>query len=165
MRVLNVCKVGVRAEYDRISEKRQANNKEAKIIMICQVCGKNHATNKFMVNFMGQNNEIFVCDECIENFSQYTGMLQGQPLGSQGGNQVQGTMPSWPIGFRSEQNNKKPGSGSFDVDGVAEIRTKRKLNQLHKQLGDAVKTENYEEAAILRDKINDIKKEVFINGK
>ena len=131
--------------------------------MLCQFCGKNHATNKFLMNIMGHNSEVFICDECLENFKQYTNTREGQ-MGISGSRQRSDSIQTWPIGFTGEPGKRK-GSGSFDVDGVVEIRTKRKLNQLHKQLKDAVKSEKYEEAAILRDKINDIKNEVFINGK
>lgn len=135
--------------------------------MLCQFCGKHHATNKFLVNFMGHNSEVFICDECLENFKQYTGVPQGQEMNMPGVRPVPSGMPAWPIGFTNGTagSERKEGSGSFDVTGVSEIRTKRRLNQLHKQLKDAVNTENYEEAAILRDQINDIKNEVYINGK
>lgn len=111
---------------------------------------------------MGHGSEVFICDECLQNFRQYAGFPQGQQVVMPGAHQV---APTWPIGFQSTSSERKRGSESFNVDGVREIRTKRRLNQLHKQLSNAVEAENYEEAAILRDKINDIKKEVFINGK
>lgn len=133
--------------------------------MLCQFCGKHEATNKFLINFMGANNEVYICDDCLENFKQYAGMPQGFQMNSPGNFNLSEGMQTWPIGFSNNQGEKRNGSGSFDVDGVAEIRTKRRLNQLHKQLTQAVDAERYEDAAILRDKINDIKKEVFINGK
>lgn len=133
--------------------------------MVCQFCGKHHATNKFLVNFMGQNNEVFICDECLGNFSRYAGIIAGQQTDMRQSKQAVGGMPVWPMDFHNGPEERKKESEPFSVDGVAEIRTRRRLNQLHKQLKDAVDTENYEEAAVLRDKINYIKKEVFINGK
>ena len=130
--------------------------------MLCQFCGKHEATNKFHVNFMGHGSEVFICDECLKNFKQYAGLPHGQQVGMPQSNQG---APSWPLGFQSGSADRKRGSQSFNVDAVHEIRTKRRLNELHLQLSKAVESENYEEAAILRDKINDIKKEVFINGK
>lgn len=124
--------------------------------MLCQFCGKHEATNKFYVNFMGLDREVFLCDECLENFRQYAVIPQA--------NQMVREQPSWPMSF-SAPKERKLGADPFNVDAGREIKTKRKLNQLHRQLSNAIDSERYEDAAVLRDQINDIKKEVFINGK
>jgi protein arginine kinase activator len=43
-------------------------------------------------------------------------------------------------------------------DAGAELRAKRELNSLKQQLGEAVKTENFEKAIELRDKIKELEK-------
>lgn len=126
--------------------------------MMCQFCGEHEATNKFLVNFMGSNNEVYICDECLENFRQYAG-IPGQS------NHI-----TWPFGFSIQGANDKGLSNrsgrrpiqsnnisGFNIDTANEIRTKRELNQLYKKLSNAVEAEKYEEAAKLRDKINLIK--------
>lgn len=129
--------------------------------MICQFCGQHEATNRFLVNFMGSNSEVYICDECLENFKQYAGM----PSLTNRHMDIANSQPSWPLGFsvqrandrevrRSNQTNNKVG---FNIDAANEIRTKRELNQLYKKLSNAVETEKFEEAAKLRDKINLIK--------
>lgn len=133
--------------------------------MLCQFCGKHKATNRFLVSFMGQNNEVFICDECLNNFSRYAGIPGRQQVGIQRDKQQADRMPIWPMEFQNSHEDNVHTSESFNVNDVSEIRVKRRLNQLGKQLQDAVRVENYEDAAILRDKINSIRKEVFINGK
>lgn len=134
--------------------------------MMCQFCGKHEATNKFHVNFMGLNRDVFLCDECLNSFKQYAGMAEGHEIGISHSKQGSGTQSTWPIGFgMPEPKERKLGEDPFNVDAGKEIRMKRRLNQLHKQLSNAVEEERYEDAAELRDKINDIKKEVYINGK
>ncbi len=134
--------------------------------MLCQFCGKNEATNKFHVNFMGLNRDVFLCDECLNSFRQYAGVPEGYDPNMMGNKQESGAPGTWPITFEMQQpKERKLGSDPFNQDAGKDIKMKRELNQLHKKLSNAIDDERYEDAAVLRDKINEIKKEVFINGK
>jgi len=107
--------------------------------MICQFCGKNKATNKYHVNVMGIDKEIFLCDDCIKGINANSGLPEEQKI--------------------------ELGSESTISVSSEELKTKRKLNQLQWKLSNAVTDERYEDAADLRDQIKVLEKEVYVNGK
>ena len=118
--------------------------------MLCQYCNKNEATNTFVINWAGGQQEIHVCRECLERMWKYAGAVgQREALTA-----ISGWHPGKP-------EPRDIGSSQFPKDAGAQLKLKRRLASLHARLEEAARQENYEEAAQLRDSIAAAKQEVY----
>lgn len=118
--------------------------------MLCNHCHKNEAENRFLFHYMGQPGEFYICNECVERFQQVmTGILQGQtvPFGAQP-----------PYGFTMTAGpDRRREDDPFPDNAGEEIKRRRRLSALQAQLNEAVRREDYERAAQLRDEITRMK--------
>lgn len=117
--------------------------------MKCQYCNQNDAENTFIVFMMGEEREVHLCGECTEKLRQYHNAMQ-HAYAQQAG--------AWQGG---EGAKRDLDSAPFPLDAGSEIKARRKLNGLRVRLQEAVTSEQYEEAARLRDEIAYYEKEVY----
>lgn len=114
--------------------------------MLCQNCNQNEASFSFHIDINGQTQTLHLCSDCAAK-------LQQQYLGS-----IRRTM--WPAagvfsgfapaaGLQAGTHRQRPVPGKVDD----RLRQRRELGALKARLETAVKNENYEEAARLRDQI------------
>lgn len=116
--------------------------------MMCQFCNENEANNTFLINFMGEEKEVHLCDECAHKAKMhYDAMQRGY-----GGN------TSW----GSNVPVRRAGQSPFPLLADKTLRRRRHLNELHVKLAEAVDAERYEEAARLRDEIAGAEKDVLV---
>ena len=121
--------------------------------MKCQYCHENEATLNFLVQWMGMERNVHICESCAEKWKQYVGLMQKQYTQNQ----------STPFGWFYPQNQEKQrglGNSPFLHVTGDEVKKKRELNALKYQLQYAIDTEHYEEAARLRDEIEKGEKEM-----
>lgn len=115
--------------------------------MKCYHCGINEADHRFLVNMMGHNAEVHLCGECLEGFRQYAAhMMQS----------AKEAAPDFmPPGLRINPalQFRELGSDNFPTDAGEEIRRRRAVSELRAKLRQAVESEDYEQAARLRDEI------------
>lgn len=116
--------------------------------MRCDYCNENEANNTFIVNFMGEEKEVHLCDECTHKAKQYYEAMRQESKG----------FPGWGGSNVPARRRANP----FPLDAGKEIRQRRHLNQLHARLREAVNAERYEDAAKLRDEIAGAEKDVFV---
>lgn len=125
--------------------------------MMCQYCNQNEATRRFVVNIMGQHREVHLCDECAKKLNSQA----GHPLAALQNTQspVNG-LPG--LVFSAINTVKKTDeTDKFPEDAGSEMRSRRYINQLRSKLNEAIKSENYEEAAKLRDTIKNKEKGTY----
>lgn len=123
--------------------------------MKCQHCHENEATLSFLVNWMGMEQEVHLCNDCAEKFRQYAIAAKQQSAWNQmGGN-------NW-MYMQNQTKARDIGESPFLHAADEEIKKKRRLNALKYQLEQAVQSEEYEEAARLRDEIQQEKKGAVI---
>lgn len=114
--------------------------------MKCQYCNHNDAEHTFRIVMMGEMHEVHLCDECTEKFKQYHDAMQ----------YAQTHGPAARSG-RPAGESENP----FPDDAGEGVKIRRKLNGLRNRLAEAVRLEQYEEAARLRDLITLEEKEVY----
>lgn len=121
--------------------------------MKCQFCNREHSDRVFYINWMGAVYQVPVCEDCLqkmwkqaatsgkaEEFKNYTGW--------------------WP----GKQKPRQLGDRAFPETAVSGLVNRRKLAALRARLEAAAESENYEEAARLRDDIAAIEQEVCTHG-
>ena len=119
---------------------------------MCQHCGQNEASVTLMYNFNGRAGELHLCPECARR-------LHGQYMTRTGG---------FFANLFSEGSSPSELPGAFGPQGVSspeaageKIKARREISALKSRLKAAVTAENYEEAAKLRDQINNIQKGAY----
>lgn len=123
--------------------------------MKCQHCHQNEATLSFVVNWMGIEQEVHICEECAEKWRQYATAAQQQQ--HYAWNQMGGN--GW-MYYQNQGKVRDLGNSPFLHAASNEIKKRRQLNVLRYQLKQAILSEQYEEAARLRDEIGKEEKEV-----
>lgn len=118
--------------------------------MLCQHCNQNEADKTFVVNWMGTQYQMHVCEECLKQMWQYAKTV-GQ------GNAFQYFTGWWP----GKANPRVLGDSPFPMDAGMEMKMKLRLSALRARLEEATERENYEEAARLRDGIARIEQEAY----
>lgn len=118
--------------------------------MLCQVCNKNEASKSFIINWGGGQQEVHVCQECLERMWKYAGAM--------GQREAFTAMSGW---WPGKAEPRILGNNPFPIDAGAELKTKRRLAALQVRLEEAARQEDYEEAARLRDNIAAIKEGVY----
>lgn len=117
--------------------------------MLCQNCNRREADKIFVINQMGKQYYIHLCRECLEEMWKYADAAgQGEFFKLFSG--------WWP----GKEEPRKLGANPFPAEAEKDLKIKRTLAALHARLCEAAKTENYEEAARLRDRIAAVEKEV-----
>jgi protein arginine kinase activator len=148
-------------------------------IMLCESCRKNQATVHSVVIKNGQKSEQYLCSDCarsigfkLEPFPALLGMLTGRendavsPLKCSCGTDMVKFFESGLLGcpecYRVHRNEligiiKKAQGGRIQHTGRSpskfEPKAPDKLISLKNQLAEAIKNEQYEHAAQLRDQI------------
>lgn len=110
--------------------------------MLCENCQKNEADKTFILNIMGAQREVHVCNECLGQMWQYA-QMSGQQ-------EAFAAMSGWRPGQEDARAN---GRNPFPQDAGQAMRAKRQMAALRARLEEAVLREQYEEAAKLRDLI------------
>lgn len=121
--------------------------------MKCQFCNKDRVDRVFYINWTGTVYQVPVCADCLqkmwnqaaatgktEEFKNYTGW--------------------WP----GKCDPRHLGDRAFPEKAVPGLIRRRRLAALRIRLTEAAETENYEEAAKLRDDIAVMEKEVCTHG-
>jgi len=100
-----------------------------------------------MFNYMGEDREIHLCEDCTRRLYQYYRMAHyaAQP-------------DVWPPKAHA---GHRLGDTPFPEDAGDAVKLRRRLNGLRVQLDEAVAAEHYEAAARLRDEIAEVEKEVY----
>lgn len=113
--------------------------------MKCQHCENQEATNHFVINWMGMQHHVHLCDECNEKITSHYKKVMAQ--------QYQNTSTAKP---------RIMGESPFPANAGDKFRQRRKLNTLRGRLNEAIETEQYEVAARLRDEISHMENEVLV---
>lgn len=116
--------------------------------MLCQNCGQNEADKTFIVNWMGAQYEVHMCESCLEQMWQFA-KTSGQ-------REAFTAFTGWWPGKATPQES---GSNPFPQDVEAHIKKRMRLAALRARMEDASENENYEEAARLRDRIAAVEQE------
>ena len=130
--------------------------------MKCYHCNENDAESRFIINFFGQTGEILLCQTCLEELRRYAGIV------------FEEFRRDWNRDdnydhHQHEQSDHKDIPEEAPVEAVewdagAALRRRRRLNELTRQLANAVAREDYELAATLRDEIAEKEEEVCFHG-
>jgi len=123
--------------------------------MKCYNCSHSEADNRLLINYMGHSGEVHLCAQCLEDFKKYATSILSEV-------KENGVPQSynWPnIELRAAQVSTPQ---SFSPDAGEKIKLERRLGELREKLRVAVEAEDYETAAVLRDEIYRIEKEVYV---
>ena len=120
--------------------------------MKCYNCAKGRADTRLWVNHMGRTSEVYLCAGCLGSLGQHI-QATGLPFEQQ---------PHDWLGFEQSSYMQEAGDDFFPLDAGDDIKRQRRLCELREKLKDAVGAEDYETAAILRDEIYHIEKEVCV---
>ena len=106
--------------------------------MKCQCCGKNEIEQRLYINILGQAGDINLCASCIRRLRLYVaGMMEALRMDS--------PLPEDELSITGN------GDESFLDDTQGNLRLRRRINELRRQMDAAVAAEDYESAAELRD--------------
>ena len=135
--------------------------------MKCEHCGRNEATFFYKSSVNGRVTQVHLCQDCARRMG-YTDSLRRsmQPM-SLFGDGFFGSpfslLEPFMDGFETrmltefpepgEPRQQKEKSGLVDKAQQDALRSERRRNALQEQLKSAVESENYEEAARLRDEL------------
>lgn len=118
--------------------------------MLCQHCNKNEANYKFVVDFGTGGATIHLCAECTELLrEQFADFYKHWQLIM---SYEQKTKPQETTKL-TRVERRQLGLDPFPTDAGSRFRHKRELAELQAQLQNAISREDYESAAMLRDKI------------
>lgn len=121
--------------------------------MKCQHCHEHEATLSFVVNWMGIEQEVHICESCAEKWRQYIIATQQHNAWNQmGGN-------AW-LYMQKPEKARDLGSSPFLRATSSDLQKRRRLVSLKYQLEQAILAEQYEEAARIRDEIKKEETEV-----
>ena len=121
--------------------------------MKCYNCSHSEAGNRLLINYMGHVGEVYLCARCLEDFKQYASSVLREV--KEGG-------PSQPCAWPDiELHGARKGEANpLPPDAGDKIRRERQLGELREKLRTCVESEDYEAAAVLRDEIYRLEKEV-----
>ena len=155
--------------------------------MLCNNCGKREATLRYEENINGEKKKINLCKECSDNLGIFNmnfmdNMLLSffdEPIGIGVKQLKEKICPKCGYSFSDYANTgllgcpecyetfeeklepalKKLHGKSYHVKSeIKRAKPKNKLEELKQELEEAVQKEEYEKAAVIRDKIKDLKK-------
>lgn len=118
--------------------------------MLCQHCNQNEADKTFLVNWMGTQYQMHVCESCLEQMWQYAGSINQQE-------QFRSFTGWWP----GKEAPRTLGANPFPDDAGEDLKRQRQLAALRVRLAEAAKLEHYEEAARLRDSLAEMEQEAI----
>lgn len=121
--------------------------------MRCQFCNKERVDRVFYINWMGTVYQVPVCADCLQK-------MWNQAAASGKTEEFKNYTGWWP----GKRNPRHMGDRAFPETAVPGLIKRRRLAALKIRLTEAAETENYEEAAKLRDDIAVIEKEVCAHG-
>lgn len=135
--------------------------------MRCQNCGNYEASFHYRSNINGEITEQHLCQECAQSMenSMFTGSMAGiMPMQMQGDDFFDSFFRStfsYPVipGMAGGYRQVAPIRSNLEekvipLDAGAEIKNRRELNVLRGEMEAAIKAENFEKAAELRDEIH-----------
>ena len=145
--------------------------------MKCQKCGNNNASFHYKANINGQKTELHLCSECAEK-AGYTdeSMFGGNVFDSMFGDFFDGFFAPMGRSFFPEfgrlmmpvmtlpriefalTKDDAPEKEKVPTATDEEMKQRREINALREQMNAAVKEENFEKAAELRDKLHSLEK-------
>ena len=142
--------------------------------MLCEKCRIREANVRFMEIINGVKNEHNLCAQCAAemNFGPYTTLLEGE---FNLGKLLSGLM-GLPAAAEGEKIKKLQDSDSHTGkqpkmrpvavcepevmdDGSLEFTEEEKIRQLERALKEAIRNENFEEAAVLRDRLRSMRED------
>ena len=121
--------------------------------MRCQFCNKERVDRIFYINWMGTVYQVPICADCLQK-------MWDQAAASGKTEEFKNYTGRWP----GNRDQRHMGDCAFSETAVPGLIKRRKLAALKIRLTEAAETENYEEAAKLRDDIAVIEKEVCTHG-
>jgi len=110
--------------------------------MMCEICGMEEGRIKYTKVINGEKVEFFICEKCAKK----KGFLLGCP-------QCYSTFRPYINTIVRELHGKGKHKGKVPIVDKRKLLLKRKIREVENALDDAVKKEEYELAAELRDKI------------
>ncbi|MCL2578999.1 MAG: UvrB/UvrC motif-containing protein [Oscillospiraceae bacterium] len=130
--------------------------------MKCYNCGQNEADDRLLVNYMGHAGEVYLCSACLHSFKQYASSILQEAWRKSTASAQPYAWPNFEMRLPEDQTPDKQNHEHFPLDAGEDIKLKRRLTQLKEELKSAVKAEDYESAATIRDEIYRIEKEVCV---
>lgn len=121
--------------------------------MKCQFCNRERVDRVFYINWMGTVYQVPVCSDCLQK-------MWNQAAASGKTEEFKSYTGWWP----GKQDPRYMGDRAFPETAVSGLIKRRRLAALKIRLEEAAETENYEEAAKLRDDIAVIEKEACTHG-
>ncbi len=121
--------------------------------MRCQFCNKERVDRVFYINWMGTVYQVPVCADCLQK-------MWDQAAASGKTKEFKNYTGWWP----GKRDPRHMGDRAFPETAVPGLIKRRRIAALKIRLTEAAETENYEEAAKLRDDIAMIEKEVCAHG-
>ena len=116
--------------------------------MICQNCGNYAANYHYTSNINGQVTKQHLCAHCVR------GMTGGTLLGLQNPMQFfTGAFREDHLGIVHSDVPCEPNEQNVPQQADSDLQYRRKLNQLRHNLQTAIRKEDFEQAACLRDEI------------
>lgn len=144
--------------------------------MKCEHCGKNEATFFYKSSVNGHVTQVHLCQDCAratgytsslrrsmrpmslfgddDFFSRPFSMLEPFLEGFGTRMLTEFPEPGWPVAVEAPVSEES--AGLVDKAQQASLRSQRQRNALEQQLKAAVESENYEEAARIRDQLRSL---------
>lgn len=125
--------------------------------MLCQFCQQNEADRSFSFQMMGMDQEIHLCDDCLEKFRQYADTVGQQFMSNpqafaaffpqrDQAREMQPTAPRKKPEVAAPKPERPAVDNPFPEDAGEAIRNRRLLNALRARLREAIASERYEDA-------------------
>lgn len=120
--------------------------------MLCQNCNHNEVDKTFIVNWMGTQYQMSICNECLQQMWRHAE--------SMGHTKMFESIAGW---WPGKEKPRKLGESPFPEQADRAWKTRLYIAALRARLTEAAETENYEEAARLRDRIAAAEREEYFH--
>lgn len=128
--------------------------------MLCNHCHNREADNRFYVNFMGQLGEVNLCSDCVNKIMRFAGgIYQGF---QQSAAEYTGDFVATSFSSHQPAVMRALGEDHFPADAGEDVKRRRRIAELKEKMESAIRREDYEAAAQLRDRIGSEEKGVTI---
>ena len=135
--------------------------------MKCQHCGNHEANYHYRSNINGAVTDLHLCQACAREIG---GVFAGAGLSRSMEAIFGGNFFSRPLGASMPltigtavqappRTQTEPGEANIPAEADESLRRRRELNQIRGEMEAAVKADNFERAAELRDEIYRLEKE------
>ena len=140
--------------------------------MMCQNCGRNNANVMYKSVVNGNRTELYLCDKCANkmnigmNFD--FGVMKMLTMPNLMGRE-NFMLPGFAYGYEAEdsldeldgilEKNRQKRNAKKEVEAKeTKVKEVSEVDKLKAELNECIKNEEYEKAAVLRDKIKNLEK-------